>query len=436
MSRLATWLRTWRPSEVAGGEATAPLLVLFGLNAVDELDRAAYGVLLPEIRDHFGLGNQGILSVVAASTIVVLVLQIPIAQHADHGSRVRIAWLGALVWGLFAAITGLSFAVWVLVLSRIGAGLGKTVVVPVHSSLLSDYYPVGQRVKVFSFHGMANSVGQIVGPLAAGGIAYLLGWRAPFLILAIPTLVLVVLTMRLREPPRGQFELREPGVAAHPPVRFREAMRTMARIPTMRRIWWATPFFAVATFSLVSLLALVYEDVFGVTEIGRGVIAAAAEPAQIVGLLVLSPIAARMVAQDAARVLRFIALVGLVNGVVLGALALAPNLGVAIAMNLVISTTISVQAPVMFALLSMVVPAHVRSLAFTTLMIFSVPGIVVLLPLLGTMSDRFGLQVAMLVMVPVALVAALILRSAEPHVNDDIERARGVPAPVRPAVAD
>ena len=32
-----------------------PLVTLFGLNAVDELDRAAFGILLPEIRDHFGL---------------------------------------------------------------------------------------------------------------------------------------------------------------------------------------------------------------------------------------------------------------------------------------------------------------------------------------------------------------------------------------------
>ena len=130
--------------------------------------------------------------------------------------------------------------------------------------------------------------------------------------------------------------------------------------------------------------------------------------------------------------LSFIAVVGVVNGFVLGALALAPNLGVAVGMNLVISTTISVQAPVMFALLSMVVPAHVRSLGFTTLMIFSVPGIVVLLPLLGAMADSFGLQVAMLVMVPVAIVAALILLSATPFISDDIARSHGgVPAAVR-----
>ena len=46
-------VRTLR--EICAGEPAFPLFVLFGLNAVDELDRAAFGILLPEIRDHFGL---------------------------------------------------------------------------------------------------------------------------------------------------------------------------------------------------------------------------------------------------------------------------------------------------------------------------------------------------------------------------------------------
>ena len=51
----AGWLR-----DVCGGESAFPLVVLFGLNAVDELDRTAFGILLPNIRDEFGLDNTGV----------------------------------------------------------------------------------------------------------------------------------------------------------------------------------------------------------------------------------------------------------------------------------------------------------------------------------------------------------------------------------------
>jgi branched-chain amino acid transport system ATP-binding protein len=44
-----------RMERVTGGEAIAPLGILFGLNLVDEFDRIAFAGLLPEIRDHFNL---------------------------------------------------------------------------------------------------------------------------------------------------------------------------------------------------------------------------------------------------------------------------------------------------------------------------------------------------------------------------------------------
>jgi hypothetical protein len=46
------------------GGPLLPLGVLFGLNAVDELDRTAFAVLLPDIRDQFGLSNAAALCLV------------------------------------------------------------------------------------------------------------------------------------------------------------------------------------------------------------------------------------------------------------------------------------------------------------------------------------------------------------------------------------
>ena len=51
------------------GAPLFPLLVLFGLNAVDELDRTAFAVLLPDIRDEFGLNLTGILGLVGVGVV-------------------------------------------------------------------------------------------------------------------------------------------------------------------------------------------------------------------------------------------------------------------------------------------------------------------------------------------------------------------------------
>ncbi len=79
-------------NEVSGGQALYPLIVLVGLRAVEQLDQTAFGILGPEIRDHFGLSNGGFLAMVAVSAAGGLLLTVPFAYFADrksHASRWR-----------------------------------------------------------------------------------------------------------------------------------------------------------------------------------------------------------------------------------------------------------------------------------------------------------------------------------------------------------
>jgi branched-chain amino acid transport system ATP-binding protein len=81
-ARGGRWRRLaqeWRPSAITLGRPLLPLGVLFGLNAVDELDRTAFAVLLPDIRDHFGLSNAAALTLVAVTTIAIVLIEVPLA---------------------------------------------------------------------------------------------------------------------------------------------------------------------------------------------------------------------------------------------------------------------------------------------------------------------------------------------------------------------
>ena len=424
--RLAQLRDEWRLSVVTMGAPAFPLLVLFGLNAVDELDRTAFAVLLPDIRDHFGISNGVALSLVAASTLAVILVEVPLSFVCDRHNRVRIAAVGAAVWGVFSVATGLAPSVAALVLARLGAGLGRAVVNPTHYSLLSDWFSPAARVKVFSVHRLANTVGQVAGPVVGGVSAYLVGWRLPFLLFALPTAVFVLLTLRLREPARGEQERRAAGAddatatSERPPASVRETMRLLARIPTFRRIWMAVPFLGVALFGVPNLLSLIYEDVFDLDAAQRGLVTAAIEPLQLIGILLSMPLVARLSAASPRFLSRFVAVVGVVDGILLVCLAYAPNVAVAVALNGIVSTSIGTLAPAFFAMLSLVAPPHVRSAAFTTLSIFAVPGIALFLPVIGALSDEVGVQASMLLMVPISLAAGTILSTAGRTLGDDI----------------
>jgi branched-chain amino acid transport system ATP-binding protein len=308
---------------------------------------------------------------------------------------------------------------------RVGAGGGRAVVTPTHSSLLSDYYAPQARVKVFSFHRQANAVGLIVGPALGGILGQIFGWRTPFFIFAFPTLVFVVLALRMDEPTRGlQDRLAAGGSAedhvAPPTVRVRDTVKTLYAIRTIRRIWCAVPFLSIALIGVSSLLSIVYRDVFHVHAAGRGLIAAGIEPLQIVGVFAAIPWVSRKALEEPGFLLRFVAITGVFNGFVLAALAYAPNLPIAIACNALLSGTVGTLAPAFFAMISIVAPSNVRAVTFSSITVMGIPGIAIFLPLIGALSDSIGIQAAMLLLIPMLLAAGFILASARKFVAADV----------------
>ncbi len=411
--------------EICGGEAIYPILVLFGLNAVDELDRAAFGILLPEIRDHFNLDLSTMLGIVALSSVAALALQVPIAQMADRSKRIPLAVIGALVWGVFSGMTGMAVGVIMLTIARSGSSLGKAVIDPTHNSLIADYYPIEVRAKVFSFHRAANAVGAFVGPISAGFLAYYFGWRTPFLIFMIPTVIFAVLAVKLREPIRGLWERKAMGVSEEvanteeEAPSFSESWRTVQKVQSLKRIWYSLPFLATGFIGFVTLASLLYEQEFGLDERARGIAAAISEPFQLVGLVVGARWLSKKFAGNIAGLTKVGAYVSIAAAFLSAAFALAPNIYIAVAVNCLISASLAMLGPATFAGLSLAIPPRARATGFSVASLWIIPGLAVL-PFIGWISDKFNIRVGMLVMIPLFLIGGLIQLSIRNVIMDDI----------------
>jgi MFS family permease len=333
------------------------------------------------------------------------------------------------LWGTFSLTTGLAPNVGFLAAARAGAGMGRAVVTPTHFSLLADYYPPEIRPKVFGTHRAANSVGQFVGPLLAGGLALWLGWRAPFVLFAVPTAVFVMLARRLPEPARGAHERRAAGageaacLTEEEPPRFFEGWRMLWRVRSLRRIWYSLPFAAAVIVGFGSLFAIFYEQEFGLNSAQRGLAAAIAEPAQILGLVAGIPIANRLLRRDPALVLRFVAVVGVVVAGCFAILSVTPYLAVVIAMNMVIAGAAAVLSPGVYSVLSLALPPRARSLGYAVSALWILPGLA-LYPVVGHVADTAGIRTALFGLSMPLILAGFLLASAGRFVNDDILRAR------------
>jgi branched-chain amino acid transport system ATP-binding protein len=414
-------------SEVSGGQALYPLIVLVGLVAVNQLDQTAFGILGPNIRDDFGLSDQGFLSLVAIASLGGLLLSVPLAFYSDRIPRVLLAVIGAAIWAVFGFLTAFCFTILMLVIVRLLAGVGRAVITPTHNSLLADYYPPQVRPDVFGFHAIGLAIGALLGPLIGGALGAWFNWRVPFVVFVIPSLVFCVMGMWLKEPGRGHWERAAAGAndavvgTDEIPPSFAESIRILWQVGTLRRIWYALPFLAAAFIGLVTLTSLYYDQVFGLGEFQRGIVAALAEPAQIVAILLGIPLASRLMLRDPGAGLRMLAVVGTIIGVAWMVFALSPYLWLAVAMHVFITGAAALLVPGIYAALSLAIPPKVRSMGYAMAALFIVPGLLALY-VVGGIADTYGIRAGLLIVVPIFLIGAWVLASGSFYVRNDINR--------------
>src|SRR5262245_22635844 len=157
--------------DLTGDGPVLALLILFGLNMVDELARSSFQVLAPTIADYFGVGIAGVLVPFVLAFATAFALAVPIATLADRGNRGRLALLGGCIFAVFSTMVGFSVNIWMLGFVLAGSQVGKAFIEPSHTSLLADYYEVHLRPRIFSFYRAGNALGAFIGAIGAGYVA-------------------------------------------------------------------------------------------------------------------------------------------------------------------------------------------------------------------------------------------------------------------------
>jgi ABC-type branched-subunit amino acid transport system ATPase component len=175
------------------------------------------------------------------------------------------------VWSGFVALTAVVVNPFQMGIARAGAGVGASANIPISPSLVTDAYPIGARTRMLAIEGIGRTVGQVAGPLAAGGVAAWIGggeaWRTTLLLFAVPPVVLGISLLFLREPKRGRHDqLAVLGAEIDvddPPVRLSAAFQ---RLKNVRTFYFLVVGIGVLGFALVAvptLMGLMLEDAPG-----------------------------------------------------------------------------------------------------------------------------------------------------------------------------
>jgi predicted MFS family arabinose efflux permease len=180
------------------------LAVLFAVSVFNFVDRQLISVLLQPIKDEFQMSDAWMGAITGIAFMLVhSVVGIPLARWADRGDRRWILTLGLTVWSALTAASGFARSFAVLLLCRMGVGIGEAAGTPSAHSMISDYFPPERRATALSVYAMGVYVGIMFGYIAAGWLGEHFGWRATFMIVGLPGLAIALLLyLTVDEPPR------------------------------------------------------------------------------------------------------------------------------------------------------------------------------------------------------------------------------------------
>jgi predicted MFS family arabinose efflux permease len=199
--------------DLASSTAAYRRYVLGVLTAVyvsNYVDRQILSILLQPIKVSFGLSDTqlGFLSGISFA-IFYATLGIPIAMWADRGNRRNIITFATSVFSVMTALCGFAQSFVQLALARIGVGIGEAGSSPPTHSIVADLYPPRERATAMAIFALGVNIGILIGFLVGGWMNEYFGWRAAFMVVGVPGLLLATLVrLTVREPPRGESEGR------------------------------------------------------------------------------------------------------------------------------------------------------------------------------------------------------------------------------------
>ena len=228
------------------------LTLIYILNFVD---RGLLAVVGPDLVPELGLSDTqfGLLTGFGFALLYTIV-GIPLARYADAGHRVWIMTVCIALWSVMTVLCGLATEVtigsitigafWVLLMCRVGVGIGEAGCTPPANSLIADYYAPKDRSQALGVYSMGVTLGGMFANLIGGWVTDAFDWRTAFIVVGLPgVLIALIFKLTVQEPPRGYTDPK--GTQSKEPVPLREAIRELTTKPAF---WWMTAGATIAAF--------------------------------------------------------------------------------------------------------------------------------------------------------------------------------------------
>ena len=184
-------------------------------------DRRVLNLLVEPIQQDLGISDTAISLLLGLSfAIFFSTLGIPIGRLADRRSRRAILTASIATWSLMTAACGLAATYPQLFLARAGVGVGEAGYTPTAMAMIAGYFPGERRSTAISTYLMGAYTGTGLALIIAATVIGLVSardywllpligpvrpWQLVLMIVGLPGLLIALLMLSVREPPRPEL---------------------------------------------------------------------------------------------------------------------------------------------------------------------------------------------------------------------------------------
>ncbi len=415
------------------GQRWYVLIIMMLVYTISIADRYVLSTLIGPISKELQLSDTGAAWLGIPLALFYVVMGLPLSWLCDRTNRRTLLAASVAVWSLMTTLTGYTRGFWDLLLARVGVGIGEAGGTPACNSIIADYFPADRRSMAMTVFALGAPIGAWLGSDIAGYVSTLHGWRAAFLVLGIPGIILaLVIMVTIKEPVRGRLDAvaedKTPTVIETLKFIWSQKSAVHAMIGSgLSAFWgwglmWFTPLFLQRTYGMNEgeaggLLGQIYL----VGGIGAS--------------LVTAYVVARPAYTDPRKIARLLAVVTAVATIPSFLAYWTHDLGFAKLMWWLFIPAIYFYIGPAFALCQNLAAPKMRAMAVAiALVIANVLNLIIAPGIVGSLSDYFdasgggnadSLRLAQLILAPAGLWAAWHYWRAEKYIVEDQKRAVG-----------
>jgi MFS family permease len=267
--------------DIGGLKANYVLVICSLLWMVNFMDRQVLSVVLEPMKESLGFTDTQAGLVTTSLFVTMALFAIPVSYWADRWSRRKAIGLMAILWSIATLFTGLSESFFGILITRLVTGAGVAGFSAAAMALISASFNEDVRAKKMGIFNLFQIIGITIGLVAGGFLsANFGGWKMPFIIFAIPGVILGVMAFFMQDYKNTNLKN-----SAKAKFNLIANIKTLLKIKTLAWFYAGYTMFTAAVFAVLTWVPALIIRRFNVGEDIAGLIMSISGAFMVPGVL-------------------------------------------------------------------------------------------------------------------------------------------------------